>query len=170
MFVEIRDEGTGESRGTDLYLQPLDLDLGGSREQHVRRKQPLGPSELILWLGSASMVWGPARLQREAFLLWKEHQDIVQDPEFDYRRLGPRSQLIADAIPVLKQQGYFEESLSWYRVTKAGHEYIQRRLREVGVSTEQIVEKKKSWDEFGVDGLTTYIYRIHPNLVTVPHT
>lgn len=130
----------------------------------MSRKQQLDPGELILWLASASMVWGPARLQREAFLLWKGHQDIVQDPKFEYRRSGPHSQSIADAIHVLKQRGLFEESLAWYRVTRAGRRYIRQRLLGVGVSTEQIAQKKESWDEFGRDGLTTHIYRTYPTM------
>lgn len=123
----------------------------------------LTPSELILWLVSASMVCGRARLQREAFILWKEHHDIVQDPEFEYRKSGPHSQLIANAIPDLKRDRLFEEDLAWYRVTPAGHEHIRQRLQKVGATTAQIVEKKTSWDELGREGLTTYIYRMYPS-------
>ena len=106
----------------------------------VNRKQALTPAELVLWLVSASTVWGRARLQREAFILWKEHQDI----------------------PALKERGLLEESLSVYRATSAGHKYIKQRLHDVGVSSEQIAAKKRSWDEWGLTGFTTYSYRCYP--------
>lgn len=128
-------------------------------------KRALTPAELVMWLVGASMVRGRTRLQMETFLLWKEHESVVEDPKFVARGTGPHSQAVSDAVPVLKMRGLLEESLSVYRLTRAGHEHIEQRLQSVGVSTEQIAARKTSWDEWSMVGFAEYISRRYPMYV-----
>ncbi len=120
----------------------------------------LTPSDLILCLASVSPIWGNVRLQKESFLLWKEHQDIVLDPEFHSDGSGPYSRMVSDAIPTLKAKGFLEEMPGrMYYITKSGRKYITSKLQNLGISSEQIGDQKRRWDEWDLRGITAYIYR-----------
>ena len=133
----------------------------------------LSPGDLILWLASVSPIYGDVRLQKESFLLWKEHQDISIDPGFHADRFGPYSRMLADSVKILKVRGHLEELPGrTYCITKSGQKYIVQKLQKLNIVAKKIADQKIRWDEWKTRGITTYIYRLYPEYTMrteVPH-
>lgn len=142
-------------------------------DAYSNMKSSLGPADLILWLASVSPIFGNVRLQKESFLLWREYPSIVLDPGFRADKFGPYSQLIKDSIRPLKIRGFIDEMPGrTYKITKLGMEHIVNKLQSVGVTSEQITDKKIRWDEWKTQGIMMYVCRLYPQYATrtgVPH-
>ncbi len=142
-------------------------------DKYENIKSMLSPTDLVLWLASASPILGNIRLQKESFLLWQEYPDIVVDPGFYPDKFGPYSQVIADSIRSLKAREFIEEMPGRvYVITGAGRDHITKKLQNLNVSSEQIMDQKIRWDEWMTRGITTYVYRLYPEYTIkteVPH-
>ena len=129
---------------------------------HKVPESTLTTSDLILCLANASPIWGIVRLHKESFLLWKEYESIMEDPEFHSDESGPYSCAIADAIPVLKSQRFIDEMPGKrYFITRLGRQYITSKLQKLDISPVEIGEQKRRWDEWDRRGVRLYIKRIY---------
>ena len=142
-------------------------------ETYKNLESLLSPGDLVLWLASISPVYGNVRLQKESFLLWKEYQNVSIDPGFHADRFGPYSQMLSDSIKILKIRKHLEELPGkTYFITESGQSYIMKKLQSLNILAEKIAKQKMRWDEWKTHGITTYIYRLHPEYTTrteVPH-
>lgn len=135
----------------------------------------LNADDIILLLLRCGNVSGKTMMQKQVFLAIKEvFNDNVFDALFHPDKFGPYSQLIADIILKLRDEGKIRklnigESHATYSITEKGEEYVNKIIKNKNISNEvlkKLKENKSDWDEWDVKGILRYVYRNYSEYAT----
>lgn len=130
--------------------------------------KPFSPRDLIfiILFAQDKPIHGRILLMKEMFLLYQRILlDIIDDPKFVPYRFGPYSFHLTELIHNLRNDGFVKiegkpnsrsESFS---LTQKGKTHAQKIFDKIPSDTQETIkEKRKGWDQLGVDGILNYVY------------
>lgn len=130
--------------------------------------KPYSLKDLIFIILSAQdkPIHGRILLMKELFLLYKRVlSEVSENPKFVPYRFGPYSFHLTELIHTLRDDGFIKiegrpnsrsESFS---LTENGMKYGLVVFKKLPKETQQLIkEKRKGWDQLGVDGILNYVY------------
>ena len=125
-------------------------------------------SDLVLMLLSISPVKGTTKLQKQVFLSWKTlFKKESTDPGFFPYKFGAYSKTIDDSIGILQNSGWIRikprkgEGVQ-YSITRAGTRIINKKLKNMDITLDELRKKKTDWNEWTTRGIMKFVYRNYP--------
>ena len=128
--------------------------------------------DLLLMLLSLSPVKGTTMLQKQTFLAWETlFKKQTTDLGFFPYKFGAYSKTIDDSITVLKNSGLITVKPAKgegvrYSITLSGKRTINRKLKKLEISIDELKNKKVDWDEWTTRGIMKFVYRNYPEYTT----
>lgn len=133
----------------------------------IRAKQ-YSPTDLIFIILSAQNkpIHGRILLMKELFLLYNRIMlENSENPKFVPYRFGPYSFHLTELVHTLRDDGFIKidgkvnsrsESFS---LTEKGLRRGKIIFKRLSIDKQKIIqEKRKGWDQLGVDGILNYVY------------
>lgn len=129
--------------------------------------------DLILMLLCAQEnkpIHGRIMLMKEIFLLYRRQMyKQSQDPKFVPYRFGPYSFHITEVVGTLNLDGLIgvkgrkNSNSESFTLTEKGKKEAKKIFNKLPKSTRQeIISKRKGWDQLGTDGILNYVYTHYP--------
>lgn len=126
---------------------------------------------LLLYSQKDKPIHGRIMLFKELFLLYNEvlNKKVIQDPKFVPHRFGPYSYLVGNILNNLIFAGYVKSAgksntkSEKFFITEKGRKRIKPLFNALGASIrQQMMERRKGWDQMYVDGILKYVYTHYP--------
>jgi len=111
-------------------------------------------------------VHGRILLMKELFLLYKRIlSQVTENPKFVPYRFGPYSFHLTELIRTLHSDGHIQvkghanSRSESFTLTSKGKKSAKITFNKLPKSTRELIkEKRKGWDQLGVDGILNYVY------------
>lgn len=137
---------------------------------YKKRRKYLSCSDLILLLLYTSPIRGKTILQKQVFLAGKMLENIyLSDLGFHPFRYGPFSLVVIDSITILKEFKLIEmdnDPNLVFKITNKGRKFIERKIKINDINLQNVMKKKKDWDEWSTTGILKHVYRNYPEFTT----
>ena len=125
---------------------------------------------LILLVAREQSIHGRILLMKELFLLYnKILKADTQNPKFVPYRFGPYSFHLSEVLNTLHIDGYLEvkgrrnSNSESFKLTKKGQKQAKSIFARLSKKEkDEIIVKRKGWDQLGTDGILNYVYTHYP--------
>jgi uncharacterized protein YwgA len=127
---------------------------------------------LILYAQPDKPIFGRILLVKEVFLVSNEiFKDEVQDGNFVAYHFGPYSFTLGNVISNLELSGFLDRTgkknsrLEHFKLTKKGQEVASQLWSKLSPNIQtELQEKRKGWDQLGVDGILRLVYKDYKSM------
>lgn len=159
------------SDNTKIYsYEKADKILTKIKSKNISRQDLI----MILLVAQEKPIHGRILLMKELFLLYRRLlHEKSQDPKFVPYKFGPYSFHLVESVSTLSQDGYLEvhgrrnSNSESFTLTSKGRDLARKTFNQLPKSIQnEIIKKRKGWDQLGTEGILNYVYTHYPSFKT----